>query len=489
MLTRHRNGIAALVVLLLLGASSLAPAQSSVRDSLFREADASLGKAREAGADLLAPRSFDRGMDYYNDASDHFERGRDLATIQADLSSAIEHFERAREATARAGVAMGALIKTRSDAEAAGAPTYATELWEKAENKLRDIAIDNERGREAAVQRMTPSAEAAYRSAELAAIKANYLSDARRLLDEADEKRVGRYAPRTLAAAEASLAQAEQELTENRYDTDLPRSLARQAQYQARHAIYLAGQLQKHRKDKKTNEDLVLEWQKPIARIAGSADLVARFDEGPDVPTQAVVEHILALQTANRELTQELNDRDLQIARMTEQVESLERQLGGVSQERVALSLQLERQAMARQRYAQLESMFSQREAQVLRDGKLIILRMIGLGFDSGKSDIRENSAALLGKVIDAFDLYRGSNIVIEGHTDSYGSDTVNLRLSEARAEAVRDYLLANAEVDESLISSIGYGETRPIANNETQEGRSRNRRIDIAIVPADDAF
>ena len=64
-----------------------------------------------------------------------------------------------------------------------------------------------------------------------------------------------------------------------------------------------------------------------------------------------------------------------------------------------------------------------------------------------------------------------------------------NLRLSEARAEAVRQYFLDNSAIDESLLSSIGYGETRPIANNETQEGRSRNRRIDIAIVPAGDSF
>jgi len=73
---------------------------------------------------------------------------------------------------------------------------------------------------------------------------------------------------------------------------------------------------------------------------------------------------------------------------------------------------------------------------------------------------------------------------VIEGHTDSTGSDEVNDHLSQQRAESVRDYLVANKTLQAEKIVSIGYGSKRPLASNETEEGRAINRRIDVVISP-----
>lgn len=71
---------------------------------------------------------------------------------------------------------------------------------------------------------------------------------------------------------------------------------------------------------------------------------------------------------------------------------------------------------------------------------------------------------------------------MVEGHTDSNGSDSNNLILSQDRADAVKQYLVANAGVNPEKISSIGYGEARPVSTNETAEGRTRNRRIDLVL-------
>jgi outer membrane protein OmpA-like peptidoglycan-associated protein len=71
---------------------------------------------------------------------------------------------------------------------------------------------------------------------------------------------------------------------------------------------------------------------------------------------------------------------------------------------------------------------------------------------------------------------------VVEGHTDANGSDSNNLILSQDRADAVKQYLVANAGVNPEKISSIGYGEARPVSTNETAEGRTRNRRIDLVL-------
>ena len=72
---------------------------------------------------------------------------------------------------------------------------------------------------------------------------------------------------------------------------------------------------------------------------------------------------------------------------------------------------------------------------------------------------------------------------MIEGHTDSQGSDEVNQKLSGNRATAVAEYLMANMGV-QTPINSQGFGESRPVASNDTPEGRAKNRRIDVVITP-----
>ena len=75
-------------------------------------------------------------------------------------------------------------------------------------------------------------------------------------------------------------------------------------------------------------------------------------------------------------------------------------------------------------------------------------------------------------------------DVVIEGHTGSTGSDEVNEHLSQQRAEAVRQYLVANRTLPYDRIVAVGYGSMRPLASNETAEGRAINRRIDVIVKP-----
>jgi len=71
---------------------------------------------------------------------------------------------------------------------------------------------------------------------------------------------------------------------------------------------------------------------------------------------------------------------------------------------------------------------------------------------------------------------------VIEGYTDSVGDDAYNLKLSEKRAASVRKYLIKKFGVDESRVSSKGYGETKPIDTNKTAKGRANNRRVEAVV-------
>ncbi|MDR2405670.1 MAG: OmpA family protein [Deltaproteobacteria bacterium] len=98
--------------------------------------------------------------------------------------------------------------------------------------------------------------------------------------------------------------------------------------------------------------------------------------------------------------------------------------------------------------------------------------------FDFDKSVVKPQYRSEVQKVADFLNRHPGSTAIIEGHTDSRGSDAYNLKLSDRRAAAVRDYLVNEFNVDPSKLSSVGYGETRPIATNDTEAGRAENRRV-----------
>jgi outer membrane protein OmpA-like peptidoglycan-associated protein len=141
-------------------------------------------------------------------------------------------------------------------------------------------------------------------------------------------------------------------------------------------------------------------------------------------------------------------------------------------------------QARIREKFVSVERMFDRDQARVLREGNDIIIRVTGLTFSVGKADIEPQFFGLLTTVQRAITEFPGARLSVEGHTDSFGGDQTNLELSQKRADAVREYLLANMRLEPALVDAIGYGETQPVASNETREGRTRNRRIEIIIHP-----
>lgn len=344
-------------------------------------------------------------------------------------------------------------------------------------SKKRSFVIEAPRRLEAGninrARRAADDASEQYRAAELLAIEANYLSGARRLIADAKRQRVDRYAPKTLAKAESLLAEAETTLRNDRYDTDYPRSLAREANYEARHSMYLAERAKAVSDRDVSAEDLLLEAEGPVAQISGRLDLVAELDQGFGTATTAIVETIDALQS-DRDLLAQQNER---VAFLEDEAARLEARLGDESEQRKL-------QEQIQQRFQQVASVFTREEASVLRRGNDVIVRM-GLNFDSGSSVIKPEYFALLRKMQTAIDVFPDSQVEIQGHTDSFGADDFNMKLSEQRASAVRQYLMANIDdLGATEITAAGYGETVPLANNETPEGRTRNRRIDLLIRP-----
>ncbi|MGE0621082.1 MAG: OmpA family protein [Pseudomonadales bacterium] len=446
---------------------------AELRSSLFETANAALNRANAAKANLLSPTNYATGAEYYRAAESTLSRGGNIESIRRDLDRAAKAFQEAAEQAGLAATTFETAIRARDDAISANAENYAADQWREAEVSFRDAAVRLEKGSLERAQKEGSEAELEFRAAELTAIKVNYLDETRTLLEKARDVRAPRYAPESYERATRLLEEATQALETNRYDTDEPRSLASAAKHQALHAIYVAGLERAIRSGDATLESILLDWEASITTLADLFDLAVYYDEGQQDAIERIRTDIQKLQADNTALNAKLEEREFQLQTLIQETASMER-----------LSKLVARQERQQEKIAKVEALFTENEAMVLRQGDAVILRMVGLNFDTGSAVLKPEHTVLLGSLERAINEFPESNIVVEGHTDAFGSDTTNLVLSQKRAESVQQYLLDHTPVSPANLTALGYGESRPVANNETPEGRKRNRRIDVVIYP-----
>jgi outer membrane protein OmpA-like peptidoglycan-associated protein len=170
-------------------------------------------------------------------------------------------------------------------------------------------------------------------------------------------------------------------------------------------------------------------------------------------------------------------------------VQSTSAALGRANQELASQGQQLQNE---RQRRADAEKRATQaaadlaRVASVKQEARGMVITLSGsVLFASGKSELLPAAQARLSAVAQALASQDpDSKLVVEGHTDSQGTAASNQLLSQLRAEAVRMYLVSHGIADDR-VTSMGVGPTRPIAGNDSAEGRANNRRVEIIVQPA----
>ncbi len=106
-------------------------------------------------------------------------------------------------------------------------------------------------------------------------------------------------------------------------------------------------------------------------------------------------------------------------------------------------------------------------------------LTLDGVNFDNDMATLRSDASAILDQAVESLKAWGDVKVEVAGHTDSRSSDAYNMTLSQNRANAVRDYLISKGIAAERLTAK-GYGESQPVADNETEEGRFKNRRVEL---------
>jgi len=445
-----------------------------IKYRLFKDLDALLKKAKVVHADLLAPGNFEEGKDYYDEAKESLQDDDPLEEIKEKISKADFFLHKAIRYAESAKSFFKNALKAREDALKVFADSLARKEWEKGEDKFNDACSDFEDGENEDAQEEGFEAEKIYRKAELTAIKRIYLDKARLAYSEAVKEDAEKYAHETLRKARQLIYNAEKELENQRYDNEYARELASDAYSQARHALFLTELFKKADKEDWTLEKLSLFWEEPLRKIAAPFNIKPYFDHGPDSLTNEILGKIILLKTSLKEVDY-----------LKKKNETLKKEFREYKKECETTRKNLEKIRTYGRRIKEIKNIFRPSEAEIFTRNCNVVIRLRKLNFSPGSAVIRPEYFGLLAKVIKAIEKFPDALYVVEGHTDASGKADKNLTISQKRAEAVYAFILANSNIDKKHIYAVGYGESLPVASNETSQGKARNRRIEIVIKPA----
>ncbi len=460
---------------------SLVLAQDDIKARVFQKTTDLLSQAKAEQADLLSPILYAKAVAIYEASSKDFDRGKNvqkkITEINGLLESAIENAKLAK-------VTFPHLLVAREDALEANAIEFARELYEKAEGLFSETTKILEKGDINKAKEKSLNAERQFREAELVAIKASIVGNVKEHLKQAQDNDVHKYAPITFNRSQTLLAESEKILNSNRSAKTEARQNAEMAAYEVKHATFLANVIQKLKKDDANWEKLILQNEKYLSQIMIQLGFTPEFDEGFEKPVTTAVEAINNLKQEKQQLANEVSSQDKTIESLNSDIIKLKAELDKSKEQEAGLKAKLALEHQQKDKFRKAESIFSKDEAKVLREGDQIRIRLIGLNFQSGKAVIDPRYFSLLTKLQRVIKLFPDYHITIEGHTDNRGDNRMNQSLSTRRAQAVKSYLMANMGLTDSQISAAGYGESKPIASNETGFGRSQNRRIDVVLSP-----
>jgi outer membrane protein OmpA-like peptidoglycan-associated protein len=212
-----------------------------------------------------------------------------------------------------------------------------------------------------------------------------------------------------------------------------------------------------------------------------TADIIAqkRTQEARIAQKEAENARLLAMAEAERAAKAKKEAEEARSLAAAE-TERAARAKGEAEQARMAARAEAERAAKAKAEADQLTKELSDLKAKQTERG--IILTLGDVLFATGKADLSPEAMRSVDKLVEFLKKYTNRNVLIEGHTDSVGSDEFNLTLSQKRADSLKEALTGKG-IEEKRITTVGYGKKYPVASNDTTAGKQQNRRVEVSIL------
>jgi outer membrane protein OmpA-like peptidoglycan-associated protein len=441
-----------------------------------------LEEARIDGLDVISPRNFQRAQERLADAAQRYERGDRIDSVRQRLTEAQDALAEAERFLGVGSRLFGEALTARMDALAMEAPDRAPNLWERAEAVIIEAGQRLERGDEEGASARVSEAETLFRDAELEAIRSDVLGRARDARDAAMVAGTRELAPAKFGQADGYFEEANRVLDGDRSQRGDAAGLGEAAAAAFARAAYVGSLSDSVARRRVLLEVIFERHETEVGRISEQLGYDADFFGGIEPVADQAVAAIASLQEDRRNLESQLARSEAENRMLGASVDSLEIRLAGLEEREAEVSAQLRERERRDQKLREVSAIFNEEEGRVVVSGDQLILRLYGLSFASGSDQIRPAHYALLTKVQRVLRDFPEAPVSIEGHTDSQGNDELNRALSRRRAFAVREYLLANMPISSDRLTAIGYGEDRPVASNETADGRERNRRIDVVL-------
>ncbi|MDX1709357.1 MAG: OmpA family protein [Desulfobacterales bacterium] len=442
---------------------------------LINKLDSEIALARNEKINVLAPTWFTKAESSLNEAKRLLEEGAELSKIFENIATGQAQLNRAEEIAKVSKATLPEVIEARQLARKAGAASLGKDYTAVEEEFLELTHAIEEENLGYAQRNQTEVAEK-FHNLEIRAIKIQTIGEVRNLLRAAEKQKTDKIAPASYLVAKNKFSEADTFITENPYQKEQMSLLANESLFLARRHMEIAKETL--RIQQMTPEQIALDMEQMLFKT--SSRLAA-----PDMRDQSLaqqLDNILATISAQQAdqvfTTRKIKEQQLEITDLQGKLASLEGQ-SRQQQERLMAEKQLT------QLYSEVKGYFEPHEAEVYKRENQMIIRLKTIKFPVGQSVIMPENYALLSKVQRAIRAFGEPDVIIGGHTDSTGPEPLNEHLSQQRAEAVRQYLVANGILPFEKIISVGYGSMRPLASNSTEKGRAMNRRIDVTISPA----
>ena len=436
-------------------------------DSLAREIE----KGRQNQLDVLAPTWFEKAKDSLTKAQRDLQRGEPVADISQMAAYGRVQLRQAEEISLIVKSTLGSAIQARALARKAGAEDLGKD-YQKAEDAFLGLTMAIENNNLNKAQKNKAQVTQDFDQLELRAIKNRFLNEVRGQIEAAESEGSAKLAPEIYKVAKESLAEADAFITENRYQDDQIMEQVERAGFQANRLLQVTRQASLYKN--LTSEEIALSVERILYKLAQDTSGEDLRNRSFEIQSEILGERISALR-------QERDEMKTQIAEMEFDLEYLENK----SEQEQAAHKKLAAEKRFNEMFNEVQGYFKPEEAEVYKQGNQLVIRLKAIQFPVGKSFLMPENYALLSRVQKAIAAFEAPQVVIEGHTDSTGSRDINEKLSKERAEAVEEYLVANRTIEVQNISAVGYGPNRPLAPNETKQGRAINRRIDLIIKPS----
>lgn len=446
-----------------------------------------LDSARNDGINLLAPVLFESAQELFRSA--HIAAiSNEPEVANAASKKGLISLDKAKSVAEKSRDVFSEVLEARKRAIKVQAHQFYPEQFREYDEELVNASAYIEDNDIKKAKKRRKSILAAYANLELKALKHTTIAGAKSALARAVENDAEKYSPVTLAKAREELVKAQSVLDVDRTNLEKASAHAGEAVILANRSYYIAEAVKDIEKRDTTYENIILRHQSDIVSLGKAVNHNIHFDKSNNESIGELLTAIQKVVDNGEEQTARADNLEAKLNEVTDankqNLAELKAKYKGEIENLDKTKAEIERmQREQREKFDRIQSMFTDNEANIFRQKNNVLISVHGFKFPSGSSEIRPDNFDLMNRIVTAIKEFNGSNIVISGHTDSTGSAAVNKSLSTKRAESVAKFFVDVAGLPSSQIEAKGFGQEKPVASNQSVDGRAKNRRVEILIV------